>query len=140
MILQPKDIYPLSLFELVIFREARGEVFSSKIAMAWTVRNRVKNPGWWGQDFESVILMPWQYSSFNHNDPNAVKMPHSVDPAFQDAQKIALDLYGDTPTFADLSCGADSYFDNSLDNNPPAWAGIAKHVADVGNFHFFKTR
>ena len=30
---------------------------------------------WWGDDWESVVLHPWQYSSFNANDPNAVKLP-----------------------------------------------------------------
>lgn len=132
------DYYPLTLFALVIWREARGEPFASKQAMAWSVRNRVNRPRWWGHTFETVILAPLQYSSFNRNDPNATKWPVSNDPNWIDALNIACDLYGDSPTLSDNSQGADSYFDKSLDNNPPAWAKTAVHTADVGDFHFFK--
>lgn len=135
----PADYYPVILLALCVWREARGEIFTAKQAVAWSIRNRVNRPRWWGHSFESCILMPYQYSSFNRTDPNAAKLPVSTDPNWADALKIAIDVYGQTPALQDTSCGADSYYDKSMDGAPPEWAAHASHVADVGNFHFFKT-
>lgn len=133
------DIYPVTLLALCIWREAQGEPFEAKQAVGWSIRNRVNRPRWWGHSFESCILMPWQYSSFNRNDPNATKLPVSSDPNWHDALTIALQLYSPNPVLTDTSCGADSYFDKSLDSKPPSWAAAAQHTADVGAFHFYRS-
>jgi len=137
--LTANDYYPVILLALCIWREARGEPFDAKTAVAWSIRNRVNRPRWWGHTFESCILMPYQYSSFNRNDPNSAKLPVSSDPNWTDALTIAIDVYLPTPTLGDKSCGADSYYDRSLDGCPPEWAAQANHTADVGAFHFFRT-
>jgi cell wall hydrolase len=137
--MNPADIYPVFLFALCIWREARGETANTKQAVAWSVRNRVNRPRWWGHDYVSCILMPFQYSSFNHNDPNAVKFPTPTDPSWQDSMQVALAIYDNPPTLDDNSNGADSYFDKSLDNNPPAWAAVATKTADIGSLHFYRT-
>ncbi len=40
---------------LLVWREARGETFEAQLAVAHSVMDRVKHPGWWGTDLLSVI-------------------------------------------------------------------------------------
>lgn len=138
--MKPNDIYCVFLIALCVWREARGETADAKNAVAWSIRNRVTNPRWWGHDYVGVILMPYQYSSFNRNDPNSTKFPATNDPTWEDSMKAALAVYSNPPTVPDGSIGADSYFDKSLDLNPPSWSKIAVKTADIGSFHFFNTR
>lgn len=131
-----EEAWEVSLLALCIWREARGETVAAKRAVAWAIRNRVQKPSWWGTDYPSVILKKWQFSSFNANDPNAVKFPASNDTSWQASQMAAADAYqgrGDNPVGE-----ATHYFDKSLDANPPAWAAKMTHVCDIGNFHFYR--
>jgi hypothetical protein len=83
--------------------------------------------------------MPWQYSSFNHNDPNATKWPMETDNSWQECLSVAADIGSDTPSIADPTGGATSYFDMSLDLNPPKWAedGSQVKTCDYGRLHFY---
>ncbi len=146
-----EQIYEVFLLALVIWREARGETLAAKLAVAWVVRNRVQRPGWWGKDWGSVVLKPFQFSSFNHNDPNATRWPDPLDTSWEASLQIAADVYvpmnrigtvsesrtaGHGQVRSSVSAGRDHrtletgdptsgavyYFDKSLDNNPPAWA------------------
>jgi len=133
-----EQVYEVFLLALVIWREARGESLPAKLGVAWVVRNRVQRPGWWGKDWISCVLKPFQFSSFNATDPNAVRWPSPLDTSWEASLQIAADVYagrGQDPT-----SGAVYYFDRSLDNNPPAWAidGSNAHTADIGNLHFYR--
>jgi spore germination cell wall hydrolase CwlJ-like protein len=134
--ISPQD---MTLLALCLWREARGESITTKQAVAWAIRNRVLNPGWWGRSWWSVILMHSQFSSFNHNDPNAVLWPTENDSAWTDCLSVAADIGGDSPSVLDPTGGATSYFDKSLDNNPPSWAtdGSQVHKYDSGRLHFY---
>lgn len=140
----PSQMYDFILFALCIWREARGEALNTKQAVAWSIRNRVLNPGWWGHSFETVILMPYQYSSFNRTDPNATKLPMMTDPTWADCLLVSQQVYSTDPQTApqipDPTNGATSYFDASMDANPPTWAtdGSMKKTADIGRIHFYK--
>jgi N-acetylmuramoyl-L-alanine amidase len=131
------DIYPTFLLALCVWREARGEAIEGKVAVACSIRNRVLQPRWWGRDYVGVILCRLQYSSFNPSDPNVGKFPAVSDPSWQDCLMTAIAVYGGTQ--ADTSGDADSYFDRSLDDNPPKWAASATHTCDIGKLHFYKT-
>lgn len=133
------DVYPLALLAICVWREARGESIETKTAVACSIRNRVSRPGWWGHNWTSVILMPWQYSSFNANDPNSRLLPHDNDPSWEESLNAAYAVYCNQ--VEDTTQGADSYFDRSLDQNPPAWAtdGTKTHTVDSGRLHFYRT-
>lgn len=137
--MNPSDLYPLFLLALATWREARGEIIAGKIAVACSIRNRTLRPRWWGHDYVGCILQPWQYSSFNRADPNSTKFPVETEPAWEDCLATAQAVYGGTQ--ADTTGGADSYFDRSLDANPPSWAtdGSKTHTCDIGNLHFYRT-
>jgi cell wall hydrolase len=125
------------LLALCIWREARGESYDAKFAVGCSIRNRVQHPRWWGRDWRSVILDPWQYSSFNSNDPNSKKFPAPLDePSFGDSERAANAVMSGIP---DTTGGAVSYFDRSLDSDPPEWAVSPEfvHSGDIGHFHFY---
>jgi N-acetylmuramoyl-L-alanine amidase len=136
--MNPSQMYELVLLALCNWREARGEPIDAKMAQAWTVRNRALHPSWWGHDWVSVILKPFQYSSFNANDPNASKMPGMEDTSWTDCLSVANEVYAGTGT--DPTSGCSHYFDKSLDLHPPVWAtdGSMVHVTDIGSFRFYR--
>lgn len=136
-----EQAYELILLMLCIYREARGESDDAKHAVGWVVRNRVLKPGkpWYAgvgdSDWEQVILKPWQFSSFNHNDPNASKFPLPTDPAFGACLLAAQHVYN--ATVPDNTGGSDYYFDDSLKQVPP-WALKFTPTVKIGRLNFFK--
>lgn len=134
----PDQIAALYLFALCIWREARGEDLNVKVAQAWTVRNRVENPSWWGKDWISVITYPEQYSGFNPGDINSRKWPRPGDSSWSDCWNVALAVYNES--LSDPTGGSTNYFDQSLDSNPPEWAtdGSYEHVFSIGRLRFYR--
>lgn len=134
--------YELFLLALVVWREARGETYEAKCGVAWSIRNRVVSPGWWGHSYPEVISKPWQYTSMTgKGDPNLVAWPLGLsDPSWFDSFRAA--QAAQAATTADPVSGATHYFDRSLDANPPVWtkAGSSQHVCDIGHLHFWKVQ
>lgn len=120
------------------YREAYNELPQSKLAQAWSVMNRAKHPSWWGASLSEVILKPFQYSCFNKNDPAYLHSPHIRDPKAIECYVACYQAYN--ALIPDPTGGADSYFDRSLDADPPVWAKSASHCCDIGSFHFFRVR
>src|ERR1044071_5970090 len=88
--MEPIESWELSILALCVWREARGEPDNAKLGVAWTVVNRARKPGWWGgPDITWVITHPFQYSSFNPNDPNATKFPQTTDESFKECLEAA---------------------------------------------------
>src|SRR5438132_13078177 len=132
------QMYELILLSLTIWREARGESTEAKTGMAWVIRNRVMNPGWWGTSWETVITKRWQFTSMTgDSDPNLNKWPSPQDTSWTACLAIADDVYNGRGI--DPTAGSSHYFDRSLDLHPPAWAtdGSLTHVTDLGAFRFY---
>lgn len=136
--LTPAQMWELMLLSLCVWREARNQDYLGKIAVAWSIRNRVLKPGktWWGDDWEEVILKPYQFSSFNPNDPNANKLPgdptqdKSWDASLQ-AATLAYMATGNDPTD-----GATHYYNPKVVAEP-AWAKTGKFVKTIGDHRFY---
>jgi N-acetylmuramoyl-L-alanine amidase len=136
-IVLPGQIEPFTdtfMLALAIYREARGEDLTGKIAAGCVIRNRVQHPSWYGRNWFDVITKPYQFSSFNLGDPNSAVFGSAADRAWQDSIAAALRVMGGEP---DPTGGATFYFDQTLANNPPKWASIYLHTADIGAFHFY---
>lgn len=127
------------LLALCCWREARGESLDAKIAQCWSVKNRVEHPAWWGHDWQSVILKPWQFSSFNANDPNAEKWPEDEDPAWGECVQAAEAVFLGRVT--DPTNGATHYYDTSI-GFPKAWGSESEweNTLDIGHFRFWKLK
>ncbi len=133
-----KDLSDLVLLELCVWREARGESLDGKRAVAHVIRNRVYGATkWWGHDWQSVILHPWQFSSFNAADPNADKWPDDTDPSFAECCQAAVPVYLGSDT--DLTNGATYYHDTSM-GWPHAWGNPADYelTLELGRLKFYK--
>lgn len=133
------NLYALMLKALCGWREARGISLAAQRGVMWTVDNRVAAAqvhkglvNRWGGDVVSVILFPWQYSSFNAGDLNAVKFPKATDTVYPQIISAAQDM-GDDPTG-----GAHSYYDNSI--APPNWALSDEFIftVTINTLHFYK--
>lgn len=132
------EMYDIVLLGLCVWRESRNQPKVAQMGVAWSVKNRVLHPAWWGKDYVDVILKPYQYSSFNHNDPNAVKLPYPSDPSWQECLEVAQDVYQDIST--DPTQGCTHYFDGSMDSHPPDWttSGTMEHVTNLGELRFWR--
>jgi hypothetical protein len=128
--------WEISLLALCLWREARNQPREAIQGVACSIRNRVYQPRWWGHSWSSVILAGEQYSSFNRDDPNSTKFPADSDIVFPVCLGIARYVHDDA--MPDNTNGAQSYFDKSLDADPPKWAAKMTPTCDIGDFHFYR--
>lgn len=140
--MQPTDYASMSdtaLMALCIWREARGELFLAKKCVGHVIKNRAAKGGWWGHDVHTVILKPWQFSSFNPGDPNSTKWPDDNETSWTDslAASSAVLVGGDF----DPTGGATYYYDSSIEW-PKAWGNQDNYenTLNIGHLHFWKPK
>ena len=131
--------YEVTLLALTLWREARGEPLDAKIAVAHTVKNRITHPGWWGNDWISVLTKKWQYSSLTDpNDKQLTTWPKADDAAFEECLGVAeMVMRG---VYNSPLKGIDSYCDDSLTGDLiPKWAKEhpERFVGKIGRLNFF---
>jgi len=120
----------------MIWREARSESFDAKLQVAWTVRNRVEHPKWWGKTFSEVITKRLQYSSMTYaKDLQLILYPIVGDSKVSECLNAAYMAYQRVATKKPIYPTADSYFDDSIE--PPAWATIDKFCGKIGRLNFY---
>ena len=102
--------------------------------VAHVIKNRVDKPCWWGVDYHSVVLKPWQFSSFNHGDPNESRWPEDNNLQWIEAQRIADGVLDGTDP--DNTDGAVNYYDVSID--PPAWTAELVFTVQFDRIRFYK--
>lgn len=105
---------------LCIWREARGASLEAKIAVGYSIMNRVERPSWWGRSLSGILGKKFQYSSLTApNDPQLTLYPHPEDPFFQESLEVARAVIARTEPIQ--FPGADSYHDSSVET-PKAMA------------------
>jgi spore germination cell wall hydrolase CwlJ-like protein len=119
---------------LVLWREARGEPFPARVAVACSVMNRVLRPAWWGRSVLEVLFKKWQYSSVTDpHDPQLTTWPIGTEQSWLDCLQIAhLAVEGQLQNPVP---GADSYYDTSIP--APKWATEDCFVAQLGKLRFY---
>lgn len=138
--------YDSFMIALCIWREARGSSLAAMTAVYHVILNRVADPrGRWPKTIVQVILQHEQFSSFNANDPNAMKFPiqpvtgSSLD---WDAWMNCCTVVANTSLTADPTQGATNYVSvDSMGKVPSAansWAKAENLTYQVGAFRFFK--
>lgn len=104
-----------------IFGEARSLTEKGKIAVGWSIKNRVMDIRW-GDNYHKVILEPKQYSAFNKRDNN---FPYVINPLldasqtddWQECYKIAGQIIAGE--VSDPTGGANHYFSEFIKS--PYW-------------------
>ena len=128
----------VQILGLCVWREARGEQRDGKRSVAHVILNRSKIGGWWGNSIQAVILKPWQFSSFNLQDPNNTKWPEDTDASGNESLAVAqMVIDGDF----DLTSGATYYHDTSM-AWPKAWGNQSdyENTLNVGRLKFYKRK
>lgn len=123
-----------------IWGEARGEGTAGMQAVANIIMNRLKvakDKGgfWWGSDIIAICHKPFQFSTWNHDDPNRQKALNITeeDIYFITAKRLARRaVYNVLP---DITKGADHYHVTGI---TPIWTKGEKPIHVIGNHIFYK--
>ena len=116
-----------------VWGEARGQGQDGMRAVAHVILNRVKDRRW-PDRIGAVCKQKWQFSCWNENDPNRVKLltAEPTRESFRAAIRACLDAIDGE----DITRGADHYFADSI--KAPMWALEMEQVAAIGHHLFFK--
>ena len=129
-----------------IYGEARGESYAgmvavgcvavnrARIALAWVAKHGRPHPLFGDGSIRSACLAPWQFSSWNENDPNRAKLlaVSLQDPLMAkclSAARAAVEL-------PDTTRGSTHYYATSM-AEPPAWALNHSATEQIGGHLFF---
>ena len=127
-----------TLFAMLIWGEARGESDAGKEAVANVVRNRVLSGRFGGDAWRYVILKPWQFSCFNADDPNRVKLLTPTEHGTPDTWDRCYDVANDilNGKLKDNTARATHYF--VIGSSTPKWARAFVHTVDLGKHAFYR--
>jgi len=160
--LQIESQPPPVVFAMGLCGEARGEGLAGMEAVAQTIMTRVSHPKRFGAGVREVWLKPWQYSCFNHNDPNRVKMLdfwHDEPAAYAMAEDVAAraiggslpDRVGPATHYCTLTVNGEPLWDcddseRIAEGRPMRWhsrqaieQGITREVTRIGHQVFAVT-
>lgn len=114
--------------------EARGESKTGQKAVICTVFNRFKSGRWYaGKTIAETCQKPWQYSCWNKNDPNRVKMAELT----YIELKPYIELIREVEEDGDITFGATHYY-NPKACAKPKWAVGAQPCYVCGSHLFFR--
>ena len=123
----------LVFLALTVWREARGASYMCKLAVAYSILDRVEKPSWWGSDIMTVVFKKWQYSSLtNPKDPQLTTWPPN-DKVWEDCLNAVNDAIN--KTIPNPIPHADSYYDTSIPR--PKWAVSEAYVGSIGRLNFY---
>ena len=123
----------LDIAARTVWGEARGEGPEGMLAVAHVICNRAEKGGWWGDTLETVCKKPWQFSCWNHSDPNREKLidlDKKSDGYFQALSAVAMALVSDD----DPTHGSCHYHTKGL---TPNWSQGKTPAHRAGNHVFF---
>lgn len=123
-----------------IYGEARGEAYKGKIAVGSVIRNRAEKGGWFGQGVKGVCLKNFQFSCWNHADPNHFMCneiaknfsKRADDLVVQECLTAALLVL--TGRVRDDTSGSTHYHTKAV---KPIWSKGLTPVTTIGNHLFF---
>lgn len=133
---------PLIVMALTVWGEARGEAPAGQRAVAWVIRNRADNPSWWGRDLADVCLKKYQFSCWNHDDPNYQRLINEATrcrPDFKAIRLICESVMLSQSADDDPTNGADHYCTRDVAKKT-SWTHGQVPVAEIGRHLFYRLR
>jgi len=131
---QIRTIAEVAELALLVWREARGETYDAKVAVAYVVVERAKIGGWWGNSILEVMAKPYQFSSMTDpKDRQLVKWPLWT-PDYEICVAIARDVLSGVAV--NPMHGADHYHDTSI--APPEFTHGARYLGKLGRLMFYR--
>jgi N-acetylmuramoyl-L-alanine amidase len=139
---QEQDI---DILARTIWGEARGESLTGQEAVAHVILNRhrvatERGRMWWGNTIRDICRKPYQFSCWNHDDPNYIKLMNVTprDAVFAQCLRIARRaVHGalSSQTSPDPTFGATHYHTDSI---MPTWARGQNPTALIGRHVFYR--
>ncbi|MFT9017197.1 cell wall hydrolase [Acetobacter malorum] len=129
-------IDPVQAAARTAWGEARGEGTRGMQAVMNVIGNRVTHPGWWGRNIAGVCQAHAQFSCWDTNDPNQIKLltVTDSDTQFREALDLASCLLNSC--LSDLTGGADHYYD--WRGQRPYWAQGRFYKCTIGHHAFYR--
>lgn len=128
-----------------LYGEARGEPYQGKVGIAWVMRTRLENPGWWSRDkaddipddtLEAVCRDPKQFSCWDDHNREKLEAVSADDPVLAECVQAMLDVFAYNVT--DPTKGATHYYAHALVT--PSWYAKAYDFVVIGRHTFCKVR
>lgn len=134
------EMTEIEILARTIYGEARGEKIKGKEAVASVIMNRVKKARarggmyWWGSTIKKVCLKPWQFSCWNKNDPNRLKIlnVNKLDMNFQTCLRISRRAVAGE--LKDQVDGSTHYHSKKVN---PLWSRGRMFTTEIGRHHFY---
>lgn len=128
-----------------VFGEARGENEPTRLAVAWVIRNRARDPRRrWGTSVWDVVTRPKQFSCWNPGDPGREAMLHPMrNPAerlvWHECARVSWHVLT-APEQANPLPGVRYFHDATIP--PPAWTRDLEpvEVPGVTRMRFYRDR
>jgi spore germination cell wall hydrolase CwlJ-like protein len=95
-----------------IVGEASAELYGGQVAVACVVRNRVRNPRWWGVGWRSVCIKDWMFSCWKDQQRRIALNREHNSPAWRQAMAIAGDVIADR--LPDVTLNSDHYLNERV--------------------------
>ena len=130
--------FDLEIGTMTVYCEASGQSAQAKLAVAWSILNRISHGGF-GNSVAEVCLRRMQYSEWNADAGDNANLLRAAKCQDDDGElatcKQALQnaLAGES---ADPTDGATHYYSTNI--SPPYWTKGAKQTVQIGPFVFFK--
>lgn len=115
--------------------EARGEGTRGMQAVGNVVMNRVNAGSWYGASIKDVVLKPYQFSSWNTNDPNRAVIENMTAQQLALNGSLAIARQVIAGTLPDITGGATHYHAKNVN---PAWVSSMERTATIGNHIFYR--
>lgn len=131
-----RNNYSLDVFARTLFGEAEAGNVEDARSIACVIKNRVNFPNW-PDKIEEVCLQPWQFSCWNANDPNRVRIANASGEWFNKCLEIAREAMSDD--HVDITNFSTHYYATYV--QIPRWARKKTPVKEVrhrtGYAHIF---
>jgi spore germination cell wall hydrolase CwlJ-like protein len=130
-------IHPTVMLAIGVWMEARGEPYEGKLAVAYTMMNRVRDTRW-PDTVSDVLMQAWQFSWANPGDPNRLLLDdiNWNDTTFDESYKAACTAY--YLILPDVTHGANHYINPKAVKKLPSWYDRNKIVRIIGNHEFLR--
>ena len=139
----------LDTMALTVWAEARGEAIIGQRAVAWVIRNRWEQPGWWSRQrgdgihddtIQAVCRDPWQFSCWNPSDPQSHRLHDPATLQRDDVKSIralCAAVIINPSRDDDPTLGSDHYCTRFIAPHTK-WAINRKPTASIGNHLFYR--
>ena len=127
--------YDTELATMTVYMEASGEGSGGMLAVAWVIVNRKNRHD--GLTLATVCLEPFQFSCWNTESPNRIRMAQARDEDATLAEAEHAVTTAVNGALPDPTQGAVNYYSTSM-RTPPDWAKRMTFTVEIGKHRFYK--